>query len=517
MTSARLGTAALLGAAMLLASPVAPAETVLTVASGSQDAGQLDPHVSTKSQDKIVFAMMFNGLVRFPPGSMNPGELEPDLAESWTSSPDGLVWTFKLREGVQFHGGYGEVTAEDVVFSLTRAGNPEVSAVSSDYDSFESVEALDSDTVRITLSKPVPSLLGLVANYHGGNVVSKQAVEEMGEGFRLNPIGTGPFAFVGYESGQSVQLAANDAYFRGRPAIDAVNFLYVPSNAARELAFLNGELDLALGVRQERWVNRMRNEPGVIVDVFGPGELRTLHMNRMVEPLNDIRVRRAIAHALSREELVAFVGASVTQPSLSPVPNGYLGHTAEVPLYPHDIDGAKALLAEAGYPDGFGLRAIITQRTSLLDPMQVVQEQLRRVGIAVELDVVEHSTFHAQIRDDLSALVLYGAARFPVADTYLTQFYHSRSIVNTPTAVTNFSHCSVADAEIDAARSEPDPEQQAALWATAQAKLMTEVCAVPLFEQLQVWARREALDYGFDLKAAISVSPLITEQATLTQ
>ncbi|MGD9827674.1 MAG: polyamine ABC transporter substrate-binding protein, partial [Hyphomicrobiaceae bacterium] len=165
-------------------------------------------------------------------------------------------------------------------------------------------------------------------------------------------------------------------------------------------------------------------------------------------------------------------------------------------------------------PNGFKLSVIITKRSALLKPMQVIQEQLRAVGIILDLNVVEHSAFHAQIRKNLSAMVLYGAARFPVADTYLTQFYHSRSIVGAPTAVTNFSHCKVADAEIDAARREPDAKKQLALWATAQRKLMEQVCSVPLFEQLQVWARRKSIVYGYKLEGALSLGPEFTQAST---
>src|SRR5581483_7640710 len=122
-------------------------------------------------------------------------------------------------------------------------------------------------------------------------------------------------------------------------------------------------------------------------------------------------------------------------------------------------------------------------------------------------EVVDHPTFHAQIRKDLSEVVLYSAGRFPVADVYLTQFFHSRSIVNTPTAVTNFSHCGMADREIDEARDATDPAKQK--------QLVQQVCAVPLYEQLQVWAHRDKLDYGYKLDASLTLGPIINETTTL--
>jgi peptide/nickel transport system substrate-binding protein len=147
----------------------------------------------------------------------------------------------------------------------------------------------------------------------------------------------------------------------------------------------------------------------------------------------------------------------------------------------------------------------------MLSQMQVIQAQLKKAGIILDLQVVEHATFHQMIRQDLSSMVFYSAARFPVADVYLTQFFHSRSIVKTPTAVTNFSHCNAADAEIDAARTEPDEAKQIALWHEAQKKIVAQMCAVPLIETLQAWARHDDLDYGYDLKGSLSLGPLVTE------
>lgn len=488
----------------------------LNMAVAAQSAGQLDPHVSTKTEDMVVFQMMFNGLVRFAPGSMSADTIEPDLAESWTRSDDGTVWTFTLRRGVQFHGGYGELTAADVVYSLNRAADPNRSSFSSDYAAFERVEAIDDYTVRITLSRPIPSLLGVVANYHGGMIVSAAAAEAMGENFMQNPIGTGPFAFAELVQGQYLRLVANPDYFRGAPHLDSVTVRYIGSGSARDLALESGELDLIAGTREDRWVNSMRSR-GVAVDIFGPGELRTLHLNMGMEPFNDIRVRQAVAYAINRAELVAFVGDAVAVDNPAPVPLGYLGRAGDIEAPEYNPDRARELLAEAGFPDGFTTTVMITENAALNPIMQVIQAQLAQVGINVELNVMEHSAWHAAIREDSSAMVLYGAARFPVADTYLTQFYHSASIVQTPTAVTNFSHCDVADDDIAAARSEPDPARQLELWAAAQHEIVDAVCAIPLFELQQVWARSPAIHYGNVLEGSLSLGPVINEATTLSE
>ncbi|KTS20773.1 polyamine ABC transporter substrate-binding protein [Methylobacterium indicum] len=502
-------TLALLGPAPALAQ--APTGKTLTIGMAAADISQLDPFRATSTQDKPVVSWIFNGLVRFKPGSTSLETLEPDLAESWTRSDDGRTWTFALRKGVKFHGGYGELTADDVVYSLKRAADPKTSSFATDYAAFDAVEAVDPYTVKITLKHPVPSLLGLVANYHGGNVLSRKAVEALGNDFRLKPIGTGPFAFAEYKPNESVRLTANPDYFRGTPKLAGILYRLIPADAARDLAFTSGELDVVYGRQDQRWAERFGREADVSVDIVRPAELALLHLNTTHKPLDDVRVRRAVAAAISQAQIVQFKGASVTEPAVSIIPKGYLGTDDKAPLPPYDPTKAKALLAEAGHPNGITITAVQTSLPTMLTAMQIVQGQLKKAGIELKLDVVDHQTYHAQIRKDLSDVVYYAAARFPVADTYLTQFFDSASTVATPTAVTNFSHCNAADAEIRAARTEPDPEKQKALWKTAQAKIIEQVCAVPLSEGLQVWAHKKSVDYGYDFKGAIHLGPVITE------
>ena len=511
---------ALLGSVMALAAAIGTVPTqaqgqtqgqTLRVGMAAQDVGRLDPHFAVSTIDRVVVAWMFNGLVRFKPGSINPAEIEPDLAERWESSADGKTWTFHLRRGVQFHGGFGELTAEDVVFSLRKSGTPASSAFAADYRAFQNVEAVDSHTVRITLRENVPSLLGILTNYSGGYIVSRRAVQERGDAFARNPIGTGPFALDRVTPNQSAELVAHQQYFRGSPQLARISYRFIPSDASRDLAYQNRELDVNYGRADQTWLNRTRQIPNTVVDVFEPGELAILNLNTRQPPFNDIRVRRALAHAINRQELVRFRGQDVTREGQSLVPRGYLGFSNATPLLPFDSARARALLAEAGHPNGLTIRVIHTQLPEMLTMMQVVQQQLRRSGITLDLQVVEHATWHQQIRQDLSPLVYYSAARFPVADIYLTQFYHGRSRVQTPTAVTNFSHCDQADSQIDAARVSTNLEEQRRLWAEAQKILLENVCGVPLLETLLVFARRDNVDYGYELKGSMSLGPLITE------
>ena len=504
-------------ASLLAAGSAHAAGTTLNVGMASVDAGSLDPHVATTTVDKGLLHWMYNGLVRIEPGKASPEFIEPDIAESWTRSDDGLTWTFKMREDVECHGDYGNLDAEDVVFSLKRSANPDTSSFAKDYGALSSIEATAPYEVTITLDHPVPSLLGLLVPYHGGNIVCQDAVEALGEDYKTNPVGTGPFMFAEYQPQQYVKLVANPEYFRGEPKIKEIYYRFIPSDASRDLAFQSGEIDMIYGRQDQTWVERIAKVPGTKVAVMTPGEMSVLHLNMTMPPLDDIRVRKAIAHALNRDAMIEFRGPDVTLPAISVVPEGYLGYTDDVPTYEFSLEKAKELLTEAGYPDGITIKAIHTTLPGMLTTMEVVQALLREADINLEIETVEHATFHSQIRDDASQVVHYSAARFPVADVYLTQFFHSDSIVATPTAVTNFSHCAVADKEIEEARTETDPDKQLALWAEAQRKIMAEVCAVPIYQNLQLWAWKDTLDLGAEIEASLNLSPAVTELAHFTE
>ncbi|MDT0682003.1 ABC transporter substrate-binding protein [Roseicyclus sp. F158] len=492
------------------------ADGVLKYGMAAQDLGTMDPHRATTTPDKPITGWLFNGLVRFAPGSDDIGALEPDLAESWESNEDGTEWTFKLREDVEFHHGYGKVTAEDVVYSLNRSADPDSSAFSADYAAIDTIEAVDPMTVRITLSSSVPAFLGLVANYHGGNIVSKKAAEELGADFGTKPVGTGPFMVDEYVPQERVSFVANPDYFRGAPKLDGIDYRYIPSDSSRDLALKAGELDVSYGRQDQEWIDATESRDGLVVDIMRPAELQQFHLNTSSAPLDNIEVRRAVATALNRPEFIQFVGDSLAQPAGSVVPNGNLGWDDSTPIYGEgDPEAAKQMLADAGYPDGITLKMVQTSLPTMLGVAQVAQAQLALADIDLQLDVVDHQTFHSQIRDDLSQVVYYSAARFPVADVFLSQFFHSDSTVATPTGATNFSHCDVADEEIVSARSETDTDTQNALWAEAQAKIIENICAVPLYEQLIAYGRSENVDWGYDLQAEMHLGPIVTENSDL--
>ena len=255
----------------------------------------------------------------------------------------------------------------------------------------------------------------------------------------------------------------------------------------------------------------MRAIPGTAIEIFGPGETLVLHFNMSKKPMDDIRIRKAIYHSINLDELMKFLGPDVTERLASPIPMNYLGGTDKVPKHEFNPEKAKKLLTEAGYPKGLDLSMVITEMSDYRRPMEQIQEQLRRVGIRLKIDVITHTAYHEQIRKDVNPIVLYVCARFPTADPMLTQFYHSKSIVGTPTAITNFSHYNKVDELIEKARVEPDPKKQKELWADAQRKIIEDGAALPLCITKFVFARKANVDLGYEMRSTLTLVTPIKE------
>jgi peptide/nickel transport system substrate-binding protein len=506
--------------------------TYLRVGQNAADMSSLDPHFSTTTEGRALVDMIFNGLVRYAPGDGAFEAMEPDLAEALpeVEEVDGMqVWTFNLRQGVMCHPAGAmpayELTSEDVVYSLEKSANPERSAYAGEYTGM-TFEAVDDYTVKITLENPLSPVLFYpkVANYSGGFIVCKQAVEALGDDkFKTNPVGTGPFMFEQYRPQEKILLKANPDYFRGAPMLDGIEYRYMADITSREAGLLAGELDVINGVPDQAWVEKMAAE-GVTVDVFGVGEVATLHFNTTVEPLDDPAVRKAIAYALDRDEFLALFGEPVAENVYSPVPAKFLAggltqeEVEELGLaYDMDRDMAMQMLADAGYPDGFELEVITSEMTGYRRIYENMQAQLAEVGIDLAVSVVDHSTMHSQIREDVNPLVIYIAWR-PNADVYLTRFYHSDSIVVTGAKPdTNFSHVDILDDLIESARLATTAEEQIQTWKDAQVILLEDMYTYPLHFQQLVYARAEGVDYGHDLVSVLALYPGITEKTTLTR
>ena len=488
--------------------------------------GKLDPHFSAGSQDRTVADMVFNGLLRYIPG--NAPAIEPDLAKAMPklSTRDGKqIWTVALRRGVMFHPGPDtpsyELTADDVVFSFSKAANHRQSAYAGDYGGM-AIKKIGPYTVEFILDRPISSILFFpkITNYNGGFIVSRKAIEKTGyQAFLKHPVGTGPFLFKTHDPGISLSLDAHQAYFRGKPALDGVDLYFVPDTKKRKAGLLSGQYDVIVGSGQKGFADELLQNQGIEINPHGPGEVTTIYLNTGIPPFDDIRVRKAVAHAIDRREFLKVYDTSCSGPVFSPVPADFLpgGLTHnEVQTYgityEHNPDKARTLLAAAGYPNGFKLELVGSEKRIYRNFYGILKKQLARVGIDCTIDILTHADMHKTIRKNPKPIVIYTAWR-PNADVFLTRFFHSDAILVTGAKPdTNFSNYTSIDTLIRSARVELKPEKQISLWQHAQIKILHDAAAYPVMYAIMNTPRRSCVDYGHTLKASMALYPQFTEK-----
>jgi ABC-type transport system substrate-binding protein len=370
-----------------------PADKKVLNWSFSQSVACLDPAFQTGGTDSMLLDNIYNKLVKHNNYSLET--VDPDLAESWEVSDDGLVYTFHLRQGVQWQKGYGEVTAQDVVWTWERAMDPDVGARgASVLAPVTSVEALDDYTVQVTLDSVNAPFLINIAHAPVTDIVNQQAVEDGGEDYCLNPVGTGPYQIVEADTSGTAILEAFDDHFNGRPAIDEVVFHFIPDETVAVLALKSGEIDYMI-VREPANIVSLKDDPSVqlIADEQFAASVYALWLNNTREPFDDIRVRRALIHAIDRETLVREATEGfLTQVAHSVIPPSLLGHTEDVMHYDYDPELAIQLLQEAGY-DGGDITISAQAMQTAFNPIMltIVQEYWADVGVNLEIEYMERA------------------------------------------------------------------------------------------------------------------------------
>ncbi|MEP1207334.1 MAG: ABC transporter substrate-binding protein [Rhizobiaceae bacterium] len=341
----------------------------------------LDPTAGAPAAiDEVVYANVFEGLTRI--GSK--GEVLPALAESWDISEDGKTYTFKLRVGVKYHDG-SDFNAEDVKFSLDRArAEGSTNAQKALFAGIESVTVKDANTVVVQLKSPAGNFL---FNMGWGDAVIVAA--ETADGNKANPVGTGPFKFGSWVKGASVNLVKNADYWGTPVALDTATFRFISDPAASLSAMLAGDVDAFANFPSPESMPQLQADPRFKV-VIGSTEGETiLSTNNTKPPFNDVRVRRAIAHAIDRQAIVD--GAMFGQGT--PIGTHFAPHHPAyvnlVDRYPMDLDAAKKLLAEAGFPNGFEATLKLPPPTYARRGGEIVASQLRKIGIDLEIIPVE--------------------------------------------------------------------------------------------------------------------------------
>ena len=354
-----------------------------SVIASSQDINMLDPHRTTSAVTNQILSLATQSLVE-PDDNF---AMKPCLAESWQIKENGKVWVFQLRKGVKFHNGR-EFTAEDVMFNMERIMDPKTGAkMASMFQDVDAVEALDKYTVRFKLKKPAGYFLAA----HGGTVtrapmIARECVNDDNKITHL--IGTGAFEIVEWKMHDRIEFKKFDGYWeKGLPYLDNLTVKVVPDQTSRHLALRTGDVDWASFLSTQDVIKRMDGTPkGVVYSIGGAGFIGALHINITKPPLDDPRVRKAIAHCIDREELrIAWSygqGVVVDQPQM---PSSFW--YCDLPELEKDIDKAKALLKEAGYPNGIDLEITYGKEYETISKAaETLEYQLKPAGIRVKLD-----------------------------------------------------------------------------------------------------------------------------------
>jgi peptide/nickel transport system substrate-binding protein len=309
----------------------------------------------------------------------------------------------------------------------------------------------------------------------------------------------------------------------------------MPDVSSREFGLQTGELDIIEGLKEDKWIEKVSTFKEVKAPTFGPCETQVLFFNMSIPPFNDLRVRKAFSYALSRDVIANFMGKGLAvpiySPALAPPAPGALTKDEALKagvVYDNNIEQAKKLLAEAGFPNGFKTEVIISEMSSSYQkPMVAIQALVRKAGIDMQLKVVDHASFHSKIRENASPIVYYASWR-PNEDVYLTQFFFSDSVVQKgKKPITNFSHYGLVDANADGktdsvdqlieqARWELNAQKQEALWKEAQIQILKDAVAVPIIRLKYTFPQKAYVDLGYPLEWAWQTySPQITEKTRI--
>ena len=344
----------------------------------------LDPHLAVAAGTKEVMFNVFEGLMK----PTSTGDLTPAVAESYTVSEDRLTYTFTLREGVKFHNG-DEVTAEDVVYSISRCadttdGTPLVEA----FSVIQSVEAVDARTVAITIAEPSNEFISymttaiLPADYDQQDTA---------------PVGTGPFKFVSRAAQDNIVLERFDEYW-GTPAyLDKVTFKIMENADSLVMSLQSGAIDLCSHLTS----TQVAQLGGDFYVAEGTMNLvQALYLNNAEKPFDDVRVRQALCYAVDKQGIIdlAFDGyGSPIGSSMYPTFGKYFDESL-TNYYTKDVEKAKSLLTDAGYPNGFEMTITVPSNYQPhIDTAQVLVEQLKEIGVTAKIELVEWGTWVSDV------------------------------------------------------------------------------------------------------------------------
>src|SRR5438105_3872487 len=351
----------------------------------------LDPRVGTDNQSERIGKLLYDSLVRRD----DHFNLQPSLAERW-DIPDPRTYIFHLRHDVYFHNG-AQLTSKDVKWTLeSLITGSVVSSKSSTYKFIDRVESTDDFTVILHLKEPYSSLLW---NLSDGAL----AIVPYGSGKELAhaPVGSGPFKFVSEEQDNELVIERNERYWGDKPRVQRVRFAVIPDVTTRALELRKGSADIALNALPPDMLEPLRQDPNLEVEITPGTVLMYLAFNLRDPILKDARVRQAIAYATDRQAMIHYLWRDTASPADGVLPEQHWAHAPNLPKYEHDPARARKILDDAGYREVNGVRFHLTIKTGTEEATRllaaVLQQQLREVGIALDIRSFEFATFYSDV------------------------------------------------------------------------------------------------------------------------
>lgn len=457
------------------------------------DPEMIDPIAHSALIAGDMFRQMYEGLT-----DINAeGRIVPALAERWEALPDGLGWRFHLRRGVVFHSGR-PFTARDVKYTFEQLNTPGRRAgLATQYverivgaremragtaRELAGITIVDDHTIEIRFT--APDVLFPIYPFY---IIDSGIEAERGaEWYNTHSAGTGPFSFVHWRRGQEVRMARHDRYWGGRPQIDGLQFLIVPSDDTAASMYEAGELDVfrvtapEMGrrvIRDARLANQIIRTPAAQVNYLGMNQ-------NLYPPFRDRRVREAFCIAIDREAMSRGLFGGLAEPLNGQITPGVAGYNPNVPRIAFNPQRAQQLLAEAGFPGGRGMPPLrVANLPEFRNEIAYFADQWRQVlGVTVELDVQERATFIRAMNAGEVPFFSWGwTAGYPDALYFLSQMWHSRSPFNRP----RWSNAEF-DRVIDQAQITPDNEARYRLYAQAEQILLQDWGTCGLYIRTQV-------------------------------
>ncbi|MBN8203378.1 MULTISPECIES: glutathione ABC transporter substrate-binding protein [Bacillaceae] len=428
----------------------------------------MDPHNTGDTNSNSVQTAMLEGLL----GSDEEGQIIPQLAEEYSVSDDALEYTFKLRQGVTFHDGE-PFNAEAVKTSFERIMKDESLRLNSrGFNLITSIDVIDEYQIKVTLKEPYA---GMLTRFVSAKILSPKLINDSSSDIGKTPVGTGPFKFVEWVQGDHLTVERFDDYWNKADRVKKITYKPVPENGSRVAMLKTGEAHVIYPAPVQN-LKELESNSDVEIHKIPSTIARYVSINTMKEPYDDVRIRQAINYAVNKEAFISVVNSGYGLPLDSIIPSKTQFYSKQE-TYDHNIEKAKELMKEAGFEDGFNAEIWGNTNSDTLKGMQFIQQQLKEIGITVEIKSMEEGTlsdeiYGAQTPEDAKVQMWYVSwSAYPSDTTNATKPLFSSSSFPPDGANTAYYKNDDVDKWITEVNQTADPDRQAEIYSNIQSTI----------------------------------------------